>query len=413
MLEKIRRRLTLGYAVIFALILAFLSVVAVAGFAREMTVQQDDLLTQEARNQATNLLNGEQREVLAEGSTEFSWIALDLDGRVTNSDPVASSLGLPDARLARETLAKVGEDGMASATIRGRNGSVRAVSMPMYDGDEVVGTIQYARSLTEVRKTVRGLVLVLLPLTFGGLGFAALGGLYMSSRAMRPVKDSFERQRAFVADASHELKTPLTLIRADGEVVLYRGDVNPEDRKLIEHALAETDRMDSVLSNLLLVARLDAGQLRVAREPFDLSATIVETAERFRARAASEGITLEVSASDGLPALGDPEKTGQILAALLDNALRFTPAEGTITVAGRSDGSWSEVTITDTGPGFALKHLPHVFDRFYRALAARPRGGTGLGLTIARDLARSQGGDLCAQNAEGGGARFCLEVPRG
>ena len=230
---------------------------------------------------------------------------------------------------------------------------------------------------------------------------------------MRPVKDSFERQRAFVADASHELKTPLTLIRADGEVVLYRGDVNPEDRKLIEHALAETDRMDSVLSNLLLVARLDAGQLRVAREPFDLSAVIAETAERFRARAASEGITLEVSASDGLPALGDAEKTGQILAALLDNALRFTPAGGRVTVAGRSDDGRSEVTVTDTGPGIAPKHLPHVFDRFYRASAARPRGGTGLGLTIARDLARSQGGDLCAQNAEGGGARFCLEVPRG
>ncbi len=92
MLERIRRRLTLGYAAIFTLILAFLSVVAVAGFASEMTVQQDELLTQEARNQATNLLNGEDREVLAEGSTEFSWIALDLDGRVTDSDPVAASL---------------------------------------------------------------------------------------------------------------------------------------------------------------------------------------------------------------------------------------------------------------------------------------------------------------------------------
>ncbi len=409
MLERIRHRLTLGYAAIFALILAFLSVVAVAGFASEMTVQQDDLLTQEARNQATNLLNGEDREVLAEGSTEFSWVALNLDGRITASDPVAASLGLPDPALARETLEK---DGVVSATIRGQNGNVRAVSMPMYDGGEVVGTIQYARSLEEVRKTVRGLVLVLLPLAFGGLGLAALGGLYMSSRAMRPVKESFERQRTFIADASHELKTPLTLIRADGEVVLYRGDVNPADRKLIEHALAETERMDSVLSSLLLAARLDAGQLRVSREPFDLSVVLAETVERFGARAVSEGITLEVSAPDGLTARGDPEKTGQVLAALLDNALRFTPAEGTIAVVARSDGNRIGVTVADTGPGIAPKHLPRIFDRFYRASAARPRGGTGLGLAIARDLVRAQGGDLSARNAESGGAQFCLEVPK-
>ena len=139
MLERIRRRLTLGYVGIFALIFVLLGAFAVMGFSRELTEQQDVLLAQEARNQASNLLNDEQREVLATGSPEFSWIALDLQGQVTDSDPVAASLGLPSVELAQEALE---EDGVVSATIQGSDDSgVRAVSMPMYDETgEVVGS---------------------------------------------------------------------------------------------------------------------------------------------------------------------------------------------------------------------------------------------------------------------------------
>ncbi len=415
MLEHTRRRLTLGYVGIFALILVLLGTIAVAGFARELTNQQDELLAQEARNQKRNLLNGENREVLASGSAEFSWVALDPNGRVTDRDPTATNLGtlgLPSEELAEQALR---EDEAVSATIRGPQGSARVVSMPMRESGEVVGVMQYARSLQGVRETVAGLVLVLLPLGFGALGLATLGGLYMAGRAVRPVRDAFERQRAFVADASHELKTPLTLIRADTEVVLYRGRVNPEDRKLIEHALAETGRMSAVLSNLLALARLDAGQLQVSRKPFDLTAVLTETAERFGARAASEEIHLDVRASDKIPARGDPEKTGEILVTLLDNALAFTPPGGRICVTGRRRPGRVEVSVADTGPGIAPEHLPRIFDRFYRASTARDResGGAGLGLAIARELARAQGGELRAENAKDGGAVFRLRLPGG
>ncbi len=412
MLDRIRRRLTLGYVGIFALIFVLVGLVAAAGFWRELVGQQDELLAQEARNQAENLRDGENREVLATGSPEFTWIALDLEGRVTDADPVADYLGLPDAELAREALA---QDGAVSATIRGSDGRTRVVSMPIYNKkDKVVGVIQYARSLRQVRETVNGLVFVLLPLGLGAFGLAALGGLYMSGRAVRPVKDSFERQRAFVADASHELKTPLTLIKADAEVVLYRGDVNPEDRKLIEHALAETDRMSAVLSDLLLVARLDAGKLDVSRKPFDLTPVLLETVARFETRAASKDVELKVRASGELPVGADPERTGEILSGLLDNALRHAPSDGRVVVAGHARDRWVEVSVADTGSGIAPEHLPRIFDRFYRADSSRSRngGGTGLGLSIARDLARAQGGDLTAENAKSGGAVFRLRLPK-
>ena len=409
-LNRVRLRLTLGYVGIFALIVIVLLVVAVTGFSTQLISQQDDLLAQEARNQTSNLLDGENREVLAAGSDEFGWMALEPDGQVTDSDAAAPSLGLPSSELAQRAHQ---EDGAVSATIEGLDGSVRVVSMPMYEeSGEAAGVIQYARSLRGVHEEINQLILVLLPLTLGALGLSAIGGAYMAGRAVRPVRKAFERQRSFIADASHELKTPLTLIRADAEV-LQRGLTSPDDRELADDVLAETDRMSAVLSDLLLIARIDAGKLAVRQEPFDLAGVISETADRFVARAASEGVQLEAQTPGKLRVRGDSERAAQILSILLDNALRHTSPEGNVSVVGSTRDGFVEAVVEDSGPGVSPEHLPHVFERFYRVDTARSRssGGTGLGLAIARDLARAQNGDLEAENAEGGGAVFRLKLP--
>jgi signal transduction histidine kinase len=283
--------------------------------------------------------------------------------------------------------------------------------------------LQVARSPAVVQNIVARLAVVLVFTGLGALVLVAAGGLFMSRRAMRPVQEAFGRQRTFIADASHELKTPLTLIRADAEV-LSRGIEDPDktrdNRELIDDLLGETDRMSALLSDLLLLARLDAEKVSVSREPFDLALVLSETSERFAARAVSEGKDLQVEHAGKLPARGDAERTGQVLAALLDNALRFTPAGGTITVEGRSVDKRVEASVTDTGRGIPPESLDRVFERFYRAdaqSAARSRGpsggGTGLGLAIARDLARAQGGELEAGNVGDGGARFTFTLPPG
>ncbi|HET9928450.1 MAG TPA: HAMP domain-containing sensor histidine kinase [Rubrobacter sp.] len=416
MLEKMRWRLTMGYAGIFTLILLLLATAAVIGFSRELTDQQDTLLTQEAEDLERNLLDGDHREVLAEGSAEYSWVALDTECHVTDRDPTAATLGtlgLPSKDLAEQALE---EDRVVSATIRGPEGRVRVVSMPMREASgDVVGVVQYARSLKGVQQTIGRLVLLLLPLGLGGLGAALFGGLYMAGRAMRPARESFEKQRAFVADASHELKTPLTLIRADAEMVLYRGHLSQEDQKLVEHSLTETDRMGAILSDLLLVARLDADEADVATKPFDLVSVLSEEAERFGVRAADKEVHLEVQTPSELPSRGDSKRTRQIIAVLLDNAVRFVPPGGSIAVSGRLQDRWVEASVRDSGPGISPEHLPRVFDRFYRAEASRTRstsGGTGLGLAIARELARAQDGDVVAESVEGRGATFRLRLPR-
>lgn len=410
-LGRVRLRLTLGYVGIFTFIIVLLGTVAVIGFSAELISQEDELLTQEARNQAENILGGERREVLSDGSTQFSWVYLSPEGRVLDRDPVSRSLGLPDDKLAREALR---DDAAVSATIQGEESSVRAVSMPMYDdSDELVGVIQYARTLREVRAAVRGLIFVLLPLGIGALGLAAIGGQFMAGRAVRPVRESFDRQRAFIADASHELKTPLTVIRADVEV-LQRGLKDSEDHPLAEDVLSETDKMNDLLSDLLLVARLDAGKLSIKGEAFDFSDSISEATRRFASRASSSDIRLEIQAPSKLRTLGDRERTEQILSALIDNALRHTPEGGTVSVAGRERGGFVEVTVKDSGSGIPSEHLPYVFERFYRSDASRGRedGGTGLGLAIARDLARAQRGDLEAGNSADGGAALSLRLPK-
>jgi signal transduction histidine kinase len=127
---------------------------------------------------------------------------------------------------------------------------------------------------------------------------------------------------------------------------------------------------------------------------------------------------LEIHHSGKLPARGDEERTAQILSALLDNALRFTPPGGLITVEGHTRGKRVEVTVTDTGPGIPENHLPHIFERFYRAdeqseARARSGGGSGLGLAIARDLAHAQEGELTVGSAPNGGASFTLTLPGG
>ncbi|AHY48331.1 Histidine kinase-, DNA gyrase B-, and HSP90-like ATPase (plasmid) [Rubrobacter radiotolerans] len=408
-LDRLRLRLTLGYLGISAVILALVLVAAVVGFSRELIEQQDTLLLQEARNQSDNVLTGEHRPTLAEGSASYGWVALDPDAEVTESDPAAPALGLPDRDLARRTLE---EDGPLSRTLGGESGRARAVSLPMYRDDELVGTLQYAGSLASTRERVVRLILILLPLGLGGLGLGALGGLFMAGRAVRPTRDAFERQRVFVADASHELKTPLTLIRADAEV-LRRGLETEEDRHLADDLLGEVDRMDALISDLLLVARLDAGELSLSSEPFDLAEAAQRAAERSRQRARSAGVELATETVGSVPALGDAARTEQILIGLLDNALDHTPPNGRVTVRVSGGSEAACASVRDTGPGIPPESVPHVFERFYRADSARTSGGgTGLGLAIARDLARAQGGDLVVAtgNAEKG-ARFDLTLP--
>jgi signal transduction histidine kinase len=415
MLDRIRYHLSIAYVGILALILILFGTIVVVIFSQQATAQQDELLLQKVEAETSSALNDTETYTIVGATAEpdIAVVAVPPDGPeeadVLDTASSGSSLGLPFGELAQQAGQ---EERMVAATVDGPNGPVRVVSVPLFDSGEVTAIIQGAQSRQVVWEIVLRLVLILVSVGLVALLLAGVGGLLISRRAMQPVRGAFHRQRAFVADASHELKTPLTLIKLDAEMVV-REPTSPRNRKVIENQLSEIDRMNTLVSDLLVMARLDADKLGVSRETFDLAKIIAETADRFILRAAEEEILLDIEVPGELPALGDPRRTGQILAALLDNAMRFTPSGERVTVAGRSDDSRVEASVTDTGPGISSEHLSHVFERFYRADTARRRssGGTGLGLAIARDLAAIQGGELVVSNAKNGGASFTLSLP--
>jgi signal transduction histidine kinase len=415
MFGRIRLGLTLWYVSILILIVVLFGTIVVLGFRYQVTREQDKLLAREAESKQGIVYGNEPggANTYSTNSNQIGWTVLGSDGQLLAQTNMGSSLGLPDPALLQETTR---EQKIRKATVNGSEGGVRVLSVPVTrsgnQSGEVIGVVQVAQSHEFVEETVDNFVVRLVPIGLLAIGLAAIGGLFVSGRAMRPVSGAFEKQQAFVADASHELKAPLTLIRVDAEV-MGRRPRDREDQEILQHLLGETTRMDATLSDLLLLARLDAGETPTVRETFNLTTVLTEAADRFETEAAVEGIGLVVGVEGKLNATGDREYTRQILGALLDNALRYTPTGGSVTVEGRSEDGRIEATVRDSGPGILPEHLPHVFDRFYRVDAARTRkgGGTGLGLAIARGLARAHGGDLTAANAHGGGAIFTLSLP--
>ena len=308
---------------------------------------------------------------------------------------------------------------------------------------------------------VRRFLLTLVAGSLLTLVIALVGGFWMADRAMRPVKTitqaarsigetdlsrrlnlkskdelgelantfdamlarlqaAFERQRQFVADASHELRTPLTIVNLETS----RAIASRRSPQEYQHALSiihsENDFMTSLVNDLLTLARMDAGQSTIEKTALDLSDVAVETVERLTPLAFRNGVTLEAGNLPETRIFGDRQYLLQMLSNLVENAIKYTTGEKkrVSIVTGTADGSaW--VRVSDTGPGIAPEHLPHLFDRFYRVDKARtrdtetesdprPPSGSGLGLSIVQWIAHVHGGEIRVESTLGTGTT--LEV---
>jgi signal transduction histidine kinase len=328
-------------------------------------------------------------------------------------------------------------------------GAKRLYSIPLERHGRWIA-IQESESLEPVRREVRELTRELLTLLPFGLLAAAAGGMFLTSRALRPVEDlrraaesieatdlsqrlavsgkdefarltttfnamlgrleeAFERQRRFVGDASHELKTPLTIVQGAAELGRTDPDASEKSKKLFGRVEGAAERMSRLVQNLLLLARSDSGALEPRIEPLNARAlldAVATEASLLRPDAA----TILVEATESETISGDRDLLFQLLLNLADNALRHTPAEGgTVTLAALPGG----FSVTDTGVGIAPEHLPHLTERFYRVDSSRARkdGGTGLGLAICDSLARAHGGSLEIQSREGQGTTVRVMLP--
>ena len=277
------------------------------------------------------------------------------------------------------------------------------------DDGTVAGVVQTTLSEHQYDESMGALLRILLLVSGGGLAISAAISALVVSRALQPIQRSLRRQRDFVADAAHELRTPLAIMRTAAELGLAHGGA--EGQTALEQTLAQGAHLTQLVDSLSLLARADSGVLTMARQPVDLGRLATETTEAIAILAEERDVRLELRAAPSLWVLGDASRLRQLLLILLDNALKYTPDGGTIGVDAARSGKTVTLSVRDSGPGIDAADLPHLFDRFYRADRARSSEGMGLGLAIGRWLAEAHGGRIAAANGLEGGAVFTVSLP--
>jgi two-component system heavy metal sensor histidine kinase CusS len=221
--------------------------------------------------------------------------------------------------------------------------------------------------------------------------------------------DSFTRLSQFSADLAHELRTPITNMIGEAQVALTRDRSAAEYRHTIESAIGECERLSRIVDNLLFVARVDAEREPITRKRFDARAATEKIVTFYESVAEDRHVRFRCSGDGQIEA--DPDLFERALANLLDNALRFTPENGSIEIRLSDQNTDFEVAVIDSGSGIAAEHLPRVFDRFYRAEPSRGSDGAGLGLALVKSIVELHGGSVMIQSDVGRGTTVKLRFP--
>src|SRR5436190_5876161 len=289
-----------------------------------------------------------------------------------------------------------------------------ALVVPNQTGNGNAGVVLIGESV-QPQEAALSLLLKLL-LGIGGVALlgAGVGGLFLANRALEPARLAWTNQQRFIADASHEPRTPLTLLRADAEVLLRaREHLAAEDAALLEDIVAEANHMTILASNLLTLARLDNRSFHQEHEIVDLADVARVGARRVQALADETEISVQAEANEAVLVIGDPTLLEQAVLALLDNAIKYNRRGGRVIVRTAVQQGQALLEVRDTGIGIAAEHLPHLGERFYRVDKARSRqaGGTGLGLSIAHSIFVAHEGTLHLSSVPEQGTTVMLTLP--
>jgi len=341
--------------------------------------------------------------------TSIFIMPLDETGRlIFNPNPYALPMN-PDLNAVQSALT-TGHDLRNSTLKDGTPVRLLTYNVPDASG---YGLLQMGKPIDDqmrvLNQFVSGLLLV------GAISILVLGfgSWWMAGRSLHATQNAWDMQQAFVANASHELRTPLTLMRASAEVAQRSTQPNPQQAALMTNIVEEVDHMSQLVDELLLLSRLDAHQLKLDIRPINVTGLVAEIQRQFEPLTSSRQVTFLNQTAIGT-VQADVTRLRQVLIILLDNALRHTPAGGTISVKSLIEGRNLRITVNDNGEGIAPEHLPHVFDRFYQADNARSKDqkGTGLGLSIAKSLVEIQDGQISITSQPGKGTSISITLPK-
>jgi two-component system, OmpR family, sensor kinase len=443
----IRLRLAIAFAAVAAALFALGSWAFASRLSSAQLSLIDSQLTVQLTQAARYLPPGRAADVALSPPGDYVTQVIDTSGKVRGASPDAGTVPLVTAdqltqarhgRISVTTTAD--EEGMriAAAPLAGHPGWVAVAGESLETYDSTQG--QVARELA-----------------VGGAAFVAVAGLGaygLARAALAPVErlrrqvaaisgrgdassievpstrdevaalagtmndllgrlqGALARQRAFTADASHELRTPMAVLRGELELATRPGRTREDLAVAVRNAAAEAERLTRLTDDLLLLARGDEDRLSLRRAPTDIGRLLAASAGRAASRLAEAGVTCRVDAQPGTYADIEMGRIRQAVDNLVDNAVRFAPSGSVIVLAARTDGSDVDIEVRDDGPGFPPGFLPHAFERFRRPDSGRSRddGGAGLGLAIVRAIVAAHGGVATADNRPGGGAvvRLCL-----
>jgi two-component system, OmpR family, sensor kinase len=225
------------------------------------------------------------------------------------------------------------------------------------------------------------------------------------------LEKAFSSQKHFIQDASHELKTPLTILQGELEVTLKRIRSAAEYEEVLRSSLEEIRRISSIVENLLLLARVEDRETGLDIREFNLQRALRGAVEGMEILAREKSLVLTLRADETLMMPGDEQKLQQVFLNLLDNAIKYTPPHGAVSVSAAAADNAVRITVQDSGIGIPPADLPHIFDRFYRVDKARSSRGFGLGLSIAKSIVEAHHGTISAESSLNQGSTFTVTVP--
>ena len=230
------------------------------------------------------------------------------------------------------------------------------------------------------------------------------------NRMLDRLDNAYQYANRFSADAAHEIRTPLAIIRAELEFIAAQKH-SPELQTALGNILDEASRLSDMVEKLAMLSRMDSLWGKHAHQEFDLGALAGETMDQMRLLADEKRISLAPLLGGPAMVSGDRNRLKQVLVNLLDNAIKYTPDGGSVTVEVRANANRAQLTVTDTGIGIAPEHRENIFDRFYRVSTDRGETGSGLGLSIAKSICNAHGGTIVVDSAPGAGSIFRIELP--
>lgn len=378
---------------------------------------------------------------------------MDGSGKVIYQSSSLKGFELP---LSKETLHNALGGKMTFETIRLAGGEkVRVAVYPVRERGELISLVQIGTSLRTVQDTLKSLLYILYIATSVALILAGIIGWLLASRALKPVDEitktarqigaksldqrlvmkgprdeigrlvetfnemisrlesSFNRTKQFTADASHELRTPLTILKGETEIALKTEKSVKGLRAVLKSNLEEINHLVDMVKKLLFLSKEDAGIRDMPVETVELDKLLLEKYKQVKRLAEEKGINMSLVKNDEVSVKGDPYRLRELLLNLIENAVKYTPTGGDVTLTLEGSNGFAKVIVADTGIGISKEDCPHVFERFYRVDKARVRseGGSGLGLNICKQIVEAHKGGIELKSELGKGSAFIVHLP--